>query len=265
MPLSAVPPRIVSAVRAIKFYLAEVLRTKCENPSDKVSVLVHVFLSFPEALGKAAQRSKKLWQEEIIDEIQEVWSAKRGSAVKSVLKLSARRFQLLTQLLCQRYCPERKFYVPLTLKCGLRFPQLFVNASKSKVKNYDQQILDNLNIQQVFGEADNGDDDIPGGDAGAANADDAGADPDAPPNKKPRRSKSTSYVLRDIGKAISSRIVDLGARLDLTQPIEVPAHHPSPACPRTRPYQTRPDVFLSSGRIFHRCSYASTGQETGET
>lgn len=56
----------------------------------------------------------------------------------------------MTQIVCQILNSDTGLYIPYVLPCGMKMPQMFVNAGKDKVKLYDDALLEMKGVQLSY-------------------------------------------------------------------------------------------------------------------
>ena len=186
------------------------LRFQNMEEEQKSAMLAFVFKQFPAGV-KAAAESLGMFhqaQQDIIDQIEDQWTADLGSAIRSVCKLSIYAYQRLIQLLCQvRTTVNGKLrYLPKILACGLKFPQLCANASVRKVHSIRKAMAREFNITTThLSELLDGTSQAPG------------------KCKKSHKKASQISCRRPVGDVVSERIQEYAkaGRIDLNEPIKV--------------------------------------------
>lgn len=100
---------------------------------------------------RAAQRQAEIRsaQQLVINQIEEFWTAERGSALKTVLRLSSRLYQMMLHFMSNQWSHEESKYVRAMLPCGLLLPG-HPNHSVHKVNQWEEDsIFAPLEIQDV--------------------------------------------------------------------------------------------------------------------
>ena len=70
-------------------------------------VIANILAEYPEALTEATTLAgiTRKWQQQVVDEIEELRDAQRGSAFKTLLRIIDSVYTLATQILRQRFDP----------------------------------------------------------------------------------------------------------------------------------------------------------------
>ena len=178
-------------------------------------MLAKIFSHYGNAVEVAAEGMglMKEWQQEVVDQIEEVWTSEKGSAFKTLLRLSEDSHTLATQLFCQTYDWSKQFYTPIILPCGRAMPQMRAFMSKAKVKGYQLSVLDSFGIECL---------DLAAQEM-AAPAESCLEDEDEAASVRLKKSgeKSTCSITRDVIKYVRDRTFQLGDRLELDDAVEV--------------------------------------------
>ena len=120
------------------------------NDEDKSSILESLFKHFPEELRLAAS-VEGLYNKirlDLIQEIEESWTAAIGSAIRSQCRLSKTQYQRLMRLLGkEKHETNGKIkYKSRILPCGVRVPQLSAKAGHKAIAGYRKAVADSFNI-----------------------------------------------------------------------------------------------------------------------
>ena len=96
--------------------------------------------------AKSVKHAISAAQLQVIEEIEEFWSAAKGSAIMSRCKISFLRMHKLRQILGKHFMKGGERYITMKLPCGVRMPQMTANAGHRKVTAYRKELEKKFDI-----------------------------------------------------------------------------------------------------------------------